>query len=130
VPDGISVQWVPLGEGTVDFKAIVARAVEILPDVYVYCKPITARPPVVIPVYNDEFWTKWFPRGRSKDLERFIRFAKNGRPYDKAQVVEDVEGGRDRFMEALKIQQIEHMERSLSYCRESLDLGIRWRGRR
>src|ERR1700730_7885081 len=61
-PDGVAVQWVPLGEGTVDFKALVARAAEILPPVYIYCKPITARPPVVIPVYSDEFWTKWFPR--------------------------------------------------------------------
>jgi 3-oxoisoapionate decarboxylase len=127
VPEGIAVQWVPLGEGTVDFKALVAKAAEILPEVYIYCKPITARPPVVIPVYTDEFWTKWFPRSRSRDLERFIRLAKHGKPYDKGQVVEDVEGGRNVFMDALKIQQIEHMERSLNYCRKSLDLGVRWR---
>ena len=127
VPEGIAVQWVPLGEGTVDFNAIVAKAAEILPDVYIYCKPITARPPVVIPVYTDEFWTKWFPRSRSRDLERFIRLAKHGKPYDKAQVVEDVEGGRNVFMDALKVQQIEHMERSLKYCRKSLDLGVKWR---
>jgi sugar phosphate isomerase/epimerase len=127
VPEGIAVQWVPLGEGTVDFKALVAKAAEVLPEVYIYCKPITARPPVVIPVYTDEFWTKWFPRSRSRDLERFIRLAKHGKPYDKGQVVEDVEGGRNVFMDALKIQQIEHMERSLNYCRKSLDLGVRWR---
>jgi 3-oxoisoapionate decarboxylase len=127
VPEGIAVQWVPLGEGTVDFKKLVARAGEILPDVRIYCKPITARPPVVIPVYSDEFWTKWFPRGRSRDLERFIRLAKTGKPYDKAQVVEDVPDGRERHMDALKVQQLEHMERSLDYCRKSLDLGVRWR---
>jgi sugar phosphate isomerase/epimerase len=128
VPDGIAVQWVPLGEGTVDFKAIVARAAEILPDVHIYCKPITARPPVTLPVYSDEFWTKWFPRSRSRDLQRFIRLAKRGKPYDKAQVVEDVDGGRNQFMDALKAQQLEHMGRSLDYCRKSLDLGVRWRG--
>jgi sugar phosphate isomerase/epimerase len=127
VPEGIAVQWVPLGEGTVDFKAIVARAAEILPNVYMYCKPITGRPPVVIPVYSEEFWTKWFPRGRSRDLERFIRLAKHGKPYEKAEVVEDVDNGRTQFMEALKVQQVEHMERSLDYCRKSLDLGERWR---
>src|SRR5579862_3677773 len=44
-PNGIAVQWVPLGEGTVDFKALVARAAEILPPVHIYCKPITGRPP-------------------------------------------------------------------------------------
>jgi hypothetical protein len=30
-------------------------------------------------------------------------------------------------MEALKVQQMEHMQRSLEYCKKSLDLGIRWR---
>ena len=128
VPGGIAVQWVPLGEGTVDFQAIVARAAEVMPDVPVYCKPITGRPPVVLPIYNDEFFTKWFPNHRSRDLERFVRLAKKGKPYDKAQVVEDVDGGRNQFMEALKIQQLEHMDRSLNYCRRVLNLGQRWRG--
>jgi sugar phosphate isomerase/epimerase len=127
VPGGIAVQWVPLGEGTVDFKAIVARAAEVLPQVYVYCKPITARPPEILPVYGDEFFPKWFPRGRSRDFERFVSLAKRGQPYQKAQVVEDVTEGRERYMDALKIQQLEHMERSLDYCRKSLDLGRKWR---
>ncbi len=126
-PNGIAVQWVPLGEGTVDFKALVARAAEILPPVHIYCKPITGRPPVVIPVYSDEFWTKWFPRGRSRDLERFIALAKRGRPYEKSQVTEDENGSRSRYMDALKRQQLEHMESSLEYCRKQLDLGNRWR---
>lgn len=124
-PDGIAVQWVPLGEGTVDFKAIVSRASENLPQVYIYCKPITARPPVVLPVYTDEFWTKWFPRGRSRDFSRFLALARRGRPYDKPHVEADLPDVRDRFMDALKIQQLEHMERSLDYCRKTLKLGVR-----
>jgi hypothetical protein len=31
-------------------------------------------------------------------------------------------------MDALKAQQLEHMQRSLDYCRKSLNLGVRWRG--
>lgn len=31
-------------------------------------------------------------------------------------------------MGELKVQQLEHMERSLEYCRKTLDLGVRWRG--
>jgi sugar phosphate isomerase/epimerase len=127
-PDGIAVQWVPLGEGTVDFKALVARAAEILPaGVYIYCKPITARPPVILPVYSAKFWTTWFPRARARDLARFLALAKTGRPYDKPQIVADVTGERERYMDALKIQQLDHMERSLDYCRKTLDLGVRWR---
>jgi sugar phosphate isomerase/epimerase len=125
-PEGVAVQWVPLGEGTVDFKALVARAAEILPEsVHVYCKPITARPPVVLAVYSEEFWMKWFPRARSADFSRFLALARRGRPYDKPQIVADVPELRDRYMEALKSQQLEHMERSLEYCRRPLGLGIR-----
>lgn len=126
-PDGIAVQWVPLGEGTIDFKAIVARASEILPQVYIYCKPITARPPVVLPVYSDEFWNKWFPRGRSRDLGRFLALARRGRPYDKPHIEADLPNVRKKYMDALKVQQLEHMERSLDYCRNVLALGVRTR---
>jgi len=127
VPGGVAVKWVPLGDGTVDFKALVARAAEILPDVYIYCKPITARPPVTIPVYTDEFWVKWFPRGRSRDLSRFLALAKTGKPYDKPEVAEDAPGQSQKYMEALKLQQLDHMDRSLAYCKGPLDLGVKWR---
>lgn len=126
-PDGIAIQWVPLGEGTVDFKAIVARAAEVMPKVHIYCKPITARPAVVLPVYTDEFWTKWFPRARSRDLGRFLALARQGRPYDKPHMMADLPEVRDKYMDALRSQQLDHMQRSLAYCRESLDLGVRWR---
>jgi 3-oxoisoapionate decarboxylase len=126
--DGIAVQWVPLGEGTLDFKALVARAAQLLPpDVHIYCKPITARPAVVIPVYSEEHWTKWFPSGRSRDLGRFLALARQGKPWDKPHLMADVEGVRDRYMDALKVQQLDHMESSLHYCRKTLDLGVRWR---
>lgn len=125
---GVAVQWVPLGEGTPDFKAIVARAAQIIPaNVHIFCKPITARPPVVLPVFSEEFWTRWFPRGRSRDFSQFIALAKRGRPYDRAHLLEDTAEGRDRYMAELKVQQLEHMERSLDYCRTILDLGVRWR---
>ena len=40
-PRGVAVQWVPLGEGTVDFREFIARMQTICPPVYVYIKPIT-----------------------------------------------------------------------------------------
>jgi len=82
---------------------------------------------VTIPVYSEEFWNKWFPRSRSKDLSRFIALARHGKAYDKAEVAEDTPGTQAKFMDALKVQQVEHMERSLAYCRKELDLGVRWR---
>ena len=125
-PEGIAIQWVPLGEGTNDFKAIVARASELIPQgVHIYCKPITARPPVVLPVYGEEFWTKWFPQARSRDFARFLALAKRGRPWNKPHLMADLPEVRDQYMDALKIQQMAHMEQSLDYCRKVLDLGSR-----
>jgi hypothetical protein len=37
----------------------------------------------------------------------------------------DVPKVRDRYMDALKVQQLDHMERSLDYCRKELDLGVK-----
>lgn len=126
-PGGIAVQWVPLGEGTIDFRALLTRAAQILPPVHVYCKPITARPPVVLPVYEEEFWSKWFPRGRSRDFGRFLALAKRGRPWDKPHLMADLPQVRERYVEGLKIQQVEHMDQSLAFCKQALNLGRRWR---
>jgi sugar phosphate isomerase/epimerase len=125
-PEGIAIQWVPLGEGTNDFSRLLARAADLMPpEVHIYCKPITARPAVVLPVYSDEFWTKWFPHCRSKDLGRFLALAKRGKPYDQPHIMADLPGIRDRYMDALKLQQIAHMEQSLDYARKKLRLGHR-----
>jgi hypothetical protein len=60
-------------------------------------------------------------------LGRFLALARRGRPYDKPHIMADLPEVRDRYMDALKIQQLDHMERSLAYCRKTLGLGVHWR---
>ena len=67
-------------------------------------------------------------RGSSMSSGRPIALARRGRPYDKPHLMADLPEVRDRYIEALKLQQLDHMERSLTYCRKTLDLGVRWRG--
>jgi sugar phosphate isomerase/epimerase len=126
---GVAVQWVPLGEGVVDFRAIVARVRELCPAVYIYIKPITGRPPQVLP-YLDSWYAKQYPDARASDLARFLALAKSGHPYEGQMVIEDVAGRRtpEPYAAALQYQQREHMERSIDYARKTLDLGVRWRG--
>jgi sugar phosphate isomerase/epimerase len=126
---GINVQWVPLGEGTVDFKKIIAKAKEVCPPIAVYNKPITGRPPQLLAVYDPEFMKKtWFDM-RASDLARFLALAKRGRAYEKHIVIEDVPGKiAEPLAAALQYQQREHMERGLEYARKTLDLGVKWRG--
>ncbi|NWF83525.1 MAG: sugar phosphate isomerase/epimerase [Bryobacteraceae bacterium] len=128
-PRGAAVQWVPLGEGVVDFKAIVARVAEACPNVAVYIKPITGRAPEILNYFEPGFW-KLYPNARAADLARFMRLAKSGRPYERTMVIADVPGGPKPAPEleaALRYQQREHLERSVEYGKKTLDLGIRWR---
>ena len=126
-PDGVAVQWVPLGEGVVDFKKIMAKAREICPDIAVYNKPITGRPPQHLAIYNPAFMKDW-PDMRASDLARFLALAKKGHPYEGHMVIEDVPGKTpEAIAAALQFQQRDHMERGVEYARKTLDLGVRWR---
>jgi hypothetical protein len=125
---GIAVQWVPLGEGTVDFKQVIAKVREHCPPVYVYIKPITGRPPQILPIYEQDRW-KLYPKARAADLARFMALARKGQPYGRNMVIEDLQGRSTppHFVEAIQFQQREHMERSIDYARKALDLGVQWR---
>ena len=125
---GIAVQWVPLGEGVIDFPQILTRARELCPQVHVYIKPITGRPPAILPIYDAAFW-KDYQRTRARDLARFLKLARDGRPYEGHVVIEDLQNRPvpPHFAEAIQYQQREHMERSIAYAKEKLNLGRRWR---
>lgn len=130
-PKGIAVQWVPLGEGTVDFPALIAKAREILPaGVHIFIKPITGRPPYVHPVHDDAFWARWYPKARARDYARFVALAKKGRPYEGAVVMEDVPGRRvpEAYVSAMNHQQRLHMQRSIDYAKSVLKLGVKAQG--
>ena len=121
--NGIAVQWVPLGEGVVDFKRIVAKAKEVCPPISVYNKPITGRPPQLLAIYDPEFMKTWQDM-RGADLARFIALAKRGHPYENHMVIEDVPGKTpEPIVAALQYQQKEHMERGVKYARDVLGLG-------
>jgi len=125
---GAMVQWVPLGDGVIDFVGFVGRLRQIRPDVYVYVKPITGRPPQLIPYLEPDFWND-YPKARAVELARFVELARRGTPYAKNMVVEDLPGRvtPEPFIAAIQFQQRQHMERSVEYAQKTLNLGSRWR---
>lgn len=125
-PKGIAVQWVPLGEGTVDFPAIVAKVRELCSNVHIYIKPITGRPPYVHPIFDQKYWME-YAEVRAGDFARFLALAKKGHPYEGHVVIEDLYGVPvpPHFLAAVQFQQREHMERSIRYARQTLGLGVR-----
>ena len=127
-PGGAMVEWVPLGEGNVDFHKIVDILHRTRPDIYIYIKPITGRPPELMAYLEPDFW-KSYPQARAPEFARFVALAKRGGPYEKPIVLEDLPGGHvpEAFQAAIQYQQKEHMERSVHYAKTSLNLGARWR---
>jgi hypothetical protein len=94
----------------------------------VYIKPITGRPPDILPYLEQDFW-KMYPKARASEFARFLALAKKGGPYEGHVVIEDIPGRKTppELTEAIKFQQKEHMERSVEYAKKTLDLGRRWR---
>ncbi len=127
-PGGAMVEWVPLGEGNVDFHKIVEIIHRIKPDIYIYIKPITGRPPQLMAYLEPDFW-KAYPQARAPEFARFVALAKRGGPYEKPIVLEDLPGAHlpEAYQAAVQYQQKEHMERSVEYAKTSLNLGARWR---
>ena len=127
-PRGCAFQWVALGDGCVDWSAMMAKYRELIPDVPMQLEIITGRPPVVLPYLEPDFW-KAFPNSDAAGFARFVALVKRGRPFEKFMVIED--GAKPmppEFTAALREQQRLDLERSLEIAKKQLDAGIRWRG--
>lgn len=125
---GIWVYRVPVGEGTLNLRTYMNKVRELCPNIYVYSKPVTGRPPELLAIHDDEYW-KMYPQARAADYARFLSLVKQGQPYDKHVVNEDLAGTpiNPLFQPAVKAQQSEHMLRSIAFMQKELDCGIRWR---
>jgi CheY-like chemotaxis protein len=58
-------------------------------------------------------------------IDQALALARRGKPYNQPHLMADLPEVRDRYIDALKIQQMDHMERSLEYCRKTLNLGVK-----
>jgi sugar phosphate isomerase/epimerase len=127
-PRGAAAQWVALGDGTIDFHKFVARYRELCPHASMQLEVITGRPPRTLPYLDPGFW-KEFPKADASEFARFVALAKSGHPFTGFMVVEDgVKEPLLEFKAALREQQRVDLERSLEYAKNSLSVGVRWRG--
>jgi len=126
-PRGAAAEWVALGDGTIDFKAFVARYRELCPHASMQLEVITGRPPRVVPYLDPDFW-KLFPKANAAEFARFVALARQGHPFGGFMVIEDgAKNPPQEFRDALREQQRVDLERSLSYAKHGLDVGVRWR---
>jgi sugar phosphate isomerase/epimerase len=122
-PRGAAVQWTALGDGSIDFKAILARYKELCPESSFHLEIITGRPPVILPYLEPDFW-KTYQGMPASVFASFVALAKSGHPFSGRMVIEDSEGDAPpEFQSALVYQQRYDLERSIHYAQQVLGLG-------
>jgi sugar phosphate isomerase/epimerase len=125
-PRGCATQWVALGDGSLDWKTIVARYAALCPDAVMQLEIITGRAPEIHPYFEPAFW-KMYPNLPAADFARFVALARAGHPFMGQMVIGDVRGRSPapELAEALKHQQRHDLERSFRYAKEMLGAGAR-----
>jgi sugar phosphate isomerase/epimerase len=112
-PAGATVQWVAMGDGVVDFKAYFDYFAARCPGIPVHIETIGGFNREL--PYLDPTYMKLWPKHASWELARFIALAKKGHP---------LAAGRGAFATDQDFQK-DQVERSMTYCKNVLGLGLR-----
>ena len=125
-PRGAAVQWVALGDGSVDLPRFTELFKKLCPNAAMQLEIITGVPPEVVPYREPDFW-KVFPHTPAQEFARFLKLAKNGHPYTGPMVIAGW-GEKSPVLEAaFREQQRVDLERSLEYAKKVLGAGVRWK---
>ena len=117
-PQGVTCQWTAMGEGCTDLAAFFDLFERACPGVAVHVETISGFPKT-FPIYDRDFW-RLFPDGHAEDLAAFLALAKRGRqlpPFEPPPGAGRVAAERD--------YQLGELSRSITYCRDTLGLGLR-----
>ena len=116
-PKGAAVAWTAMGEGQIDLPAYFAEFDRLCPGVPVHIETISGfnrEFPYLVP----EFWAAW-PHMPASSFARFVALACRGT----ARPTFQAPAGAERA-KAEQTYQRGEIERSLTYCKDTLGLGI------
>lgn len=126
VEDGAMAQWVPMGQGQMDMRRIVAIMAQRAPQAPVDLEIITGSGgPKLIPYLDpaSDYW-KLYPDMPAADFARFVALVERGSPEPFEQIVMP-RGPGVVPDDAVRAQQRRHVEESVTYCKDVLALGER-----
>lgn len=113
-PEGATMQWLAMGEGSVDWPDYFRRYAELCPETPVFLETISGRQ-FPLSYVRDEFW-KAYPDLPQEEFKKFLWFVSLGKPQPPV-------SPPDLALDP-QFQRAE-LEKSLRYCREVLGLGLR-----
>ncbi len=112
IPTGCRVRWTAMGDGQVDFVRFMPRFAELCPGVPVHIETISGVGRD-LPFLEDQFWGAW-PRVEGHSLAKFLRIMRRKAPMTTTMPKPNDPADQKR-----------EIERSLTYCRQTLGLGLR-----
>jgi sugar phosphate isomerase/epimerase len=121
-PRGAVMQWVALGEGSVEFATFFEKFRVLCPKAVVQLEILTGNPPRVLPYLEQDFW-KVYSKARASEFARFVELAKRGRPFMGTMMTAPSAGRPAEYTAAMKEQQRIDLERSFEYARNVLKVG-------
>ncbi len=125
-PRGAAVQWVALGDGSVDFRRFVELYQQLCPKAAMQLEIITGIPPDVLPYLEQDFW-KVYQRTPAWEFARFLKLVKSGHPYMGPMIIAGWGKQPPAIAAAFKEQQRVDLERSFEYAKKVLGAGVRWK---
>jgi sugar phosphate isomerase/epimerase len=117
IPEGAAVQWTAAGDGLIDWKAYAQRWGELCPNVPIMIETISGGQRQ-FPYRKPEFWT-YYDR-RPDKFAKFEALAKRGQPLEPFRAPPGDEGRK-----ATQNFQKAELEKSITYLREEIGLGIK-----
>jgi sugar phosphate isomerase/epimerase len=116
-PEGAAVQWTAAGDGLIDWKAYAQRWMQLCPKTPIMIETISGAQRA-FPYKQPEFW-KFYDK-RPDKLAKFEALAKRGKPLTAFRPPQGPEGRK-----ASQDQQKAELEKSISYLRKEIGLGVR-----
>jgi len=110
--NGVTAQWIAMGEGMVDWKAYFKRFAELCPDAPVQIETISGFNRELA-FKKESFWKSW-PKGKPESLAGFRKWAAAG---------QEKKPHKSASNEAEQKYQLGEIERSIAYCK-SMGLGV------
>ena len=123
-PQGAAVQWVAMGDGTIDFQEWTRLFRERCSGVSFTLEIITGGRPRVLPYLEPAFWTA-YPDTPAAEFARFIRLVQEGQPFMGPMLIVEWGDVPPEYEAALVVQQRLDLERSVRYCQRVLGIGER-----
>jgi sugar phosphate isomerase/epimerase len=125
-PNGALVQWVAMGEGSVNIEAWAKKYQALCPGVPFTLEVITGMAPRLLNYMDEEFWAI-FPAARAAEFARFERLVRQGVAFTGSMLTAgwDYNQLPPEYRAAMILQQRLDLERSITYCRETLGLGAK-----